>query len=132
MQPGAEGRAALKIALLRRIGHAALEPAQVFLLANTVQSFLPLDPEEEATLWEQLREEGVFDMATTKIPWGELTWADQMRLRGERDLLLRLIRIRFGDVPAALEDWVEQADGDALGRLAERVLTAATVDELLP
>jgi hypothetical protein len=132
MQPGPEGVAALKATLLRTIGHAGLDPARIFLLVNTVQSFLPLDPAEEAALWEQLRAEGVFDMAMTEVPWGELTWADRMMLRGERTILLRQIRARFGAVPSALEERIEQADADTLAQLADQILTAASADDLLP
>ena len=79
-----------------------------------------------------LQAEGVFARATIEVPWGELTWADQMMLRGERKILLRQIRTRFGAVPPALEGRIEEADADVLEQLAERMLIAAGVEDLLP
>src|SRR5262249_29084130 len=112
MMPGEEGREGLKEAALRQIDQAGLDPARVFLLVNVVESFLPLSAEEEAALWARLRAEGVLQMVTTDLPWGELTWADRLELRGERKLLLRLIRAHFGALPAALEERIEQADSE--------------------
>ena len=131
MQPGPEGKAPLKLALLRRIGSSALDPARVFLLVNVVESFLPLGPEEESMLWHQLHQEGVLEMEATEISWWELSWADRMMLRGQRDIVRRQMRLRFGTLPPALDQRIDEADGDLLARLAERVITASSIDDLL-
>jgi len=61
MQPGSAGKATLKLEALRRIGGSALDPARVFSLVTIVECFLPLRPEEESMLWQQLRQEGAAD-----------------------------------------------------------------------
>ncbi|WP_335582473.1 hypothetical protein [Candidatus Thiodictyon syntrophicum] len=42
-----------------------------------------------------------------------------------------LLRLRFGDLPAAYRERIETADADTLLRWSERVLTAPTLDEVL-
>jgi hypothetical protein len=46
------------------------------------------------------------------------------------ELLLRLVRKRFGDVSPTIEDRIRSADGDTLDRWAERILTANRIDEV--
>lgn len=50
---------------------------------------------------------------------------------GARNLLLKLLRARFGALPAAAEARIQAADAAKLDAWAERVLTAATLDEVL-
>lgn len=51
--------------------------------------------------------------------------------RGEARILTAQLRLRFGDLPAALHQRIETADADTLLRWSERVVTAATLDEIL-
>ena len=51
--------------------------------------------------------------------------------RGEVRILTAQLRLRFGDLPAAVHQRIETADADTLLRWSERVLTAATLDEIL-
>ncbi len=53
------------------------------------------------------------------------------RNEGERVFLLRLLRTRFGELPAAAVARVEVADGPTLEHWGERVLTAQTLDDVL-
>ncbi|MGB4333623.1 MAG: transposase [Chromatiaceae bacterium] len=50
---------------------------------------------------------------------------------GEARILNALLRLRFGDLPVAVHQRIETADADTLLRWSERVLTAATLDEIL-
>jgi hypothetical protein len=52
------------------------------------------------------------------------------RREGEAEMLLRLLHIRFGTLPADTEAHVQAADPETLLRWSERVLTAATLDEV--
>ena len=52
------------------------------------------------------------------------------RAEGERNLLLRLIEVRFGKVPAEVVDRVHAAGLTELEFWAERVLTAAAIGEI--
>jgi hypothetical protein len=100
---------------------------------NVVESFLPLTDDEELALWTQLREEGVWHMEATEVPWGELTWADRMMdrgaARGKREALVRVLSRRFGDLPPSLVDLIETIEVRALDDLLDRAVTAANLEE---
>ena len=51
--------------------------------------------------------------------------------RGEARILTALLRLRFGDLPAAVQQRIEAADADTLLRWSERVLTAQSLEEVL-
>ncbi len=51
--------------------------------------------------------------------------------RGEARILTAQLRLRFGELPAAVRQRIETTDADTLLRWSERVLTAATLDEIL-
>lgn len=51
--------------------------------------------------------------------------------RGEARILTAQLRLRFGDLPAAVRQRIEGADADTLLRWSERVLTAQTLAEVL-
>jgi predicted transposase YdaD len=53
------------------------------------------------------------------------------RAEGERSLLLRLLRSRFGELPAEAMARIEAASVTELERWGDRVLTAKTLDEVL-
>lgn len=51
--------------------------------------------------------------------------------RGKADLLLRLMRRRFGSLPSAVEQRVLSAEAEDLDLWGEAVLDARTVDDML-
>jgi hypothetical protein len=51
--------------------------------------------------------------------------------KGERRLLLKLLRLRFGDLPQAAVARVEEGELEQIEQWGERVLTATTLDEVL-
>jgi predicted transposase YdaD len=51
--------------------------------------------------------------------------------RGEARVLTALVRLRFGELPDAIQKRIEAADADTLLIWSERVLTAQTPDEVL-
>jgi hypothetical protein len=52
------------------------------------------------------------------------------RLEHAREMLLRLLRVRFGEIPGSTIEQMQGAELAELDRWAERVLTAATVEEI--
>ena len=50
------------------------------------------------------------------------------RREGEAEVLLRLLRVRFGPLPAAVTERITAADAETLLRWSERVLSAPTLD----
>ena len=51
--------------------------------------------------------------------------------RGEARILTAQLRLRFGELPAAVAQRIEAADAETLLRWSECVLTAKTLDEIL-
>ena len=75
----------------------------------------PDHEETYRTAADELRDEGI----------------EQGRLSGRQELLLRQIRVKFGDVPEVARAAVAQASLEALDAMAERILTANTIAEVI-
>jgi Domain of unknown function (DUF4351) len=134
MSPRKLGRAKLKAACLSRIADARLSEDSRILLVDCVATYLELTPEETS------------EYATSDIGGGnrtmrlaEMSWGDRLRAEGRREgieqgarkVLLRLLGQRFGRVPVSVRRRVEEIDSvDNLIRLAERVLTARSLEDL--
>jgi hypothetical protein len=50
---------------------------------------------------------------------------------GERKILLRMLRLRFGELSVDVTARIDAAESEQIERWADRVLTAATLDEVL-
>jgi hypothetical protein len=86
------------------------------------QLYHQLDPHEVAAMTgfaQRFREEGQKEGQQEGLQ------------RGEARILCALLRLRFGDLPAAVQQRIESADADTLLRWSERVLTAQRLDEVL-
>jgi hypothetical protein len=57
--------------------------------------------------------------------------AEMKAYSAEKRILTAHLRLRFGELPAAIHHRIETADADTLLRWSEHVLTAATLDEIL-
>jgi hypothetical protein len=53
------------------------------------------------------------------------------KAEGQRHILRRMVQRRFGAVPDALEQRISAADQEALDALADRLLSAMAVEDLL-
>lgn len=134
MRPGEWSRARLKLECLRRIAEAPVDEARKFLLVNCVETYLELVGSEQQEYEKMLQEKPNRTIADI-----EVTWADKLRAEGRqegrhegmRQLLLQLIERRFGSLPPGVRRRLEGlASSEELQRLADRVLTAASLDEL--
>jgi predicted transposase YdaD len=79
--------------------------------------------EEAVTLGERLIEQGVQKGMQQGLQMG------QQEVR--RTLLLRQLRLRFGELPEATVDRVNAAGVPQLDLWADRVITAASLDDVL-
>lgn len=79
--------------------------------------------EDAVTLGERLIEQGMQKGLQQGLRVGEQ--------QGRRDMLLRLLRVRFGELPEATVARVNAAEMTQLDLWAERVITAASLAELL-
>ncbi len=148
MRPVRLGRAELKMECLRRIAALDLDDIRSFLLANCVETYLELTPEETAE-FEALRP---FENLEVRVM--EMTWADKMMEKGRvegleqglrqglaqgqatavqalRRVVLQQLGQRFGPVPEPARRHVTRIDSlERLTEIATKLLTARSLDDL--
>jgi predicted transposase YdaD len=111
------------VRLLRYILEVA-EEATFDQVRRRVIETVGVDAEKAmATIAEQLRQEG--------RQLGRREGEAKGRQEERRRVLLKLLRVRFGEIPADALARVEAADAEQLDRWAERVVTAESLDEVL-
>lgn len=142
MDPGKLGRAELKAACLRRIAEARLPEDSRILLVDCVATYLELTPEEVSEYATLDSGGGNPAMRLAQMSWGDKLRAEGWREgkkegrregmeRGAQKMLLRLLTQRFGRLPVGVRQRIEEIDSvDRLIRLAERVLTARSLEDL--
>jgi hypothetical protein len=131
-QPG--GRIDLRLAALERIASSGLDAARQYLLVNFVETYLTLNEDEQA-VYEGLLAEGGH-MAVQAL---EMTWGEKLRQEGreegtlatKREMLLDVLRLRFGAVPETLMDTIMQADESRLSQMFHRAVLASSLEELI-
>jgi hypothetical protein len=143
-QPG--DRVGLRLAALERIASSGLDAARQYLLVNFVETYLTLN-EDEQVLYEGLLGEGGH-MAVQAL---EMTWGEKLRQEGreegrekgreegreegalatKREMLLDVLRLRFGPVPETLAVTIAQADDAWLTRLYHQAVLASSLEELI-
>jgi predicted transposase YdaD len=105
------GRQAVET-LFRYITAVAELPAEE--LTRALRAAAPRSEEALMTIAEQLRAEGR---------------AEGRAERGQA-VLLRLLSLKFGEIPGSLRERVTQASEQDLDRWTERILTAASLDDV--
>ena len=137
MDPGSRSRIDLRLACLQRIGAAKLSVERRGLLADFVDAYLPLTPEEEEEY--KIAVGGKPKEARAMF----MTWSERTRAEGFREgkkegaketlrkVLLRQLRRRFGPLPEPVKQQIEEMTSvPRLNGLLERVLTASSLQEL--
>ncbi|HEY8283447.1 MAG TPA: hypothetical protein VIJ28_03590 [Chloroflexota bacterium] len=103
--------------------------------------------ELEMTWGDRLRAEGERKGREEAIKELEMTWGDRLRMEGrtegerkgreegalatKREVLLDLVRTRFGEVPETLAGQAAQADAAWLTQMLRRAAIAASLEELI-
>ena len=101
------------------------------LRSRLFTALLALLPEEEMiTMVERLLEREDLVMALPYLQRIREEGRQEGRREGEAEMLLRLLRIRFGTLSTDAVARVQEADPEILLHWSERVLTAATLDEV--
>ena len=87
----------------------------------------------EAEVWreiERLEEEGQMPYITSVERIGVERGKQEGRLEGKQAMLRRQAHARFGALPDAVEAKIAAADEATLDAMADRVIVAATVEDL--
>jgi hypothetical protein len=131
------GRQAVKLALIRRLYERGYGRDQILNLFRFIDWMLALPAAAAKALRADiiaLEEEQHMPYITSieriGIEQGLERGIEQGRLVGKLDSIRHVARVRFGAVPDSLERRFAGADDAALDALLDRVLTAATVEDL--
>ncbi len=81
------------------------------------------------TIADYLREEGRREGRLAGEREGRLAGEREGRLEGQRSTLLKLLRLRFGELPEPIQARIRAADAAQVEGWTERVLTAPTLDD---
>ena len=65
------------------------------------------------------------------IQRGKEEGKEEGKQEGEAMMLLRLLQLKFGDVPTAIRQEIERADAQTLLQWSERVLTASRIEQVI-
>lgn len=142
MSRGGWSPARHKLECLRRILRAPLDEVRRFLLANVVETYVRLAG-DEAERFVRIAERELPKEETAMI----MTWGDEIREKalreglreglrkgraaGRREVLLRILESRFGELSPEVRRHVETvAAGRELDRLVDRALAARSLDDL--
>lgn len=126
MKPSRLGRILQKALSLRQALTSPIDEARKSLLVNLIETYLKLNAREEVEYTRILGQEDVQEV-------GEMLTIYEERgiLRGKRDVLLRLMRLKFGELPEPVIEKVGAIEAEAeLDTLSERILTARSLEEM--
>lgn len=125
--PSAEGSIAARVATAALAGATRLVDDRAALCCNLVLRSLSPAAQEVLRKMEPANYEYQSDFATHYFAPG----VAQGEAQGQAEMLLKLLTLRFGALTPETEARVRAASLDDLNRFAERILTAATVEEAL-
>lgn len=149
MRARPDDRVNLKVAALERVMASGLDAARQFLLVNFIETYLALGGVEQTAYERRLRQGGHMAIKDLEMTWADrmrkegydaaikdlgMTWGDRLRTEGalsaKREVLLDLVRVRFGTVPDALAAQATQADETWLIQMLRRAATAPSLEAL--
>lgn len=129
MKTGKQSRAAVKLTALQTVIQSNLSPGDKLFLVELANTYAPTvelsDPREE--IMQSLMEI-------------EMSWGDKLReegreeglIDGERKMLLRLLTLMFGPLPAEFVQRIQAiTDEAALDALSQQLLKAQSLDDLV-
>lgn len=139
MRPGRKSRARLKFNNLARIATSNVNEARRHLLAMIVETFLPLSARRDQAEFAELlvREAAAKEVEKMISPYEERGIQQGLQqglqqgvLQGRREILLHILRSRFGSVPESVALRVTSMNNeDEIMAAVDRVLAARSLEE---
>lgn len=116
----------LRVAMYERVLSSELSDAEKGLLADFIESYFELTPEERQR-FRQLVPKKEF----RKMEELGLTWSDKIELRTKRETLLKLLAKKFGPLPEETAAKVNAVESfHEIDAYLERVITASSLEEM--
>ena len=91
----------------------------------------PREAQIMSSFADRFRAEGIEQGIQQGMQQGIQQGVQQGMQQGEAHILLRLLHVKFGDIPEEARRRVESADAETLLAWSERILTARSVDEVI-
>jgi hypothetical protein len=113
---------------LLRLGGAPLNPHERFLLAECVQAYLPLD-EKQKQEYDQLLQSDRYVEARTMNKTVYEEGLEKGLEKGRREIILALLKERFGRVSERLRNHVESLDKEALVQLVAKAARSESLED---
>ncbi|WP_141699166.1 transposase [Candidatus Thiosymbion oneisti] len=109
------------------------DPKKQLKYIDFIDTYGDLDENERASYKREYPQEAKIMMSFSErfIEQGRLEGKLEGKQEGEAMILLRLLQLKFGDVPAAVHRKIERADPQMLLAWSERVLTAAGIEQVI-
>ena len=112
--------------MLKRVLTSRLDEGLRLLLVDVIKAYFPV-PESERERYQRLLSRKEYKVVQDT----ELTWSDELILKGKREALKHLIATKFGPPSADVEAQVDAvASAEQLDSYLERVLTASSLLEM--
>jgi len=118
------------MALIMRYLFEVRGAAEFATIDTTVREITAANGEVMETIAQMLESRGMERGLQQGLREGRQEGRQEGIAQGERELLLRLLRLRFGELPAAVRERVAAAQTPELDRWAEQLLAAASLDEV--
>lgn len=128
MQIAPSERPKVKAECLRLLATLRLDPAKTRLISGFIDTYLRLNQQEEQVFQveigkiEATEREGIMEIVTS--------WMEQGMERGERSLVLRLLRRRVGELPEPIRTQIDTLPTPQLEALGEALLDFTNLSEL--
>jgi hypothetical protein len=125
-----------KVRCLKAVRRAELDEARSFELANIVATYIPLDPKEETRFEALIEQDANKEVQEMVITWEDALADSEARgeargiQTGEALLLKRQLGRRCGELPAWVDERLEQASREELEGWADRVLEAKRLEDV--
>jgi hypothetical protein len=142
MRISPKDRPKVKAACIRMLAGLKLNPAQKRLISGFVDSYLKLDQTETQVFKSELgkiipkqEREAIMEIMTSwkleGLEEGRAEGIEKGRAEGERNLALRLLRHRFGELESDLETQINALPLDKIEELSIALLDFTNRDDLL-
>ena len=129
-------RVQVKLEFVRMLTRLPLNQAEMALLTGFFETYLSLNQKEEEKYNMEMRKlnpEEVKIMKEVTTSWhekGRKEGREEGREEGQKELLIRLIKKRFPEVPTDWEKKIQELPKEKLVTLGEAVLEASSIKEL--